>query len=129
MALDPEKKDRSYQFGRLLAVMEKVERDSYGSEEGREPNAIRLQSVFCQRPMYVAGMVEKQLERAYYPRLKIGSRIWYKNLMGEIMTVISEFPQEDWNKPLEESYLMGYYLQRSALYTKKTDNEVEEVEA
>lgn len=128
MALEPERKDRSYQFGRLLAVMEKIERDTYDTNEGREPNAIRMQSVFCQRPMYAAGILEKQLERAYFPRLKPGSRIWYKNLMGQIMDIISAFPQEDWNKPLEESYLMGYYLQRSTLYSKKTDNEMEENE-
>lgn len=128
MALEPEKKDRSYQFGRLLAVMEKVERDTYDNDT-REPNAIRMQSVFCQRPMYAAGNLEKQLERAYFPRLKPGSRVWYKNLMGQIMDIISAFPQEDWNKPLEDSYLMGYYLQRSALYTKKNDNETEENEA
>ena len=127
MALEPERKDRSYQFGRLLAVMEKVERDTYDTNEGREPNAIRLQSVFCQRPMHTAGMLEKQLERAYFPRLKPGSRIWYKNLIGQIMEKLSEF-SDDWNKPLEDSYLMGYYLQRSALYTKKTDNEMEENE-
>ena len=126
MALEPEKKDRSYQFGRLLAVMEKAERDTYDGNDSREPNAIRMLSVFCQRPMYAAGNLEKQLERAYFPRLKPGIRIWYKNLMGQIMDIISAFPQEDWNKPLEDSYLMGYYLQRSALYTKKTDNEMEE---
>ncbi|MBQ8834112.1 MAG: type I-C CRISPR-associated protein Cas8c/Csd1 [Oscillospiraceae bacterium] len=122
MALEPEKNDRSYQFGRLLAVMEKVERDTYDSSEGREPNAIRQQSVFCQRPMYAAQNLEKQLERAYFPRLKPGSRIWYKNLIGEILDTISTFPQEEWNLPLEDSYLMGYYLQRSALYTSKTNN-------
>ena len=126
MALEPERNDRSYQFGRLLAVMEKVERDTYDSSESREPNAIRLQSVFCQRPMYTANQLEKQLERAYFPRLKPSSRIWYKNLIGQIMDSISAFPQEDWNKPLSDSYLMGYYLQRSALYTKKTDSNVEE---
>lgn len=128
MALEPEKKDRSYQFGRLLAVMEKAERDTYDSSEGREPNAIRLQSIFCQRPMSTADNLEKQLEKAYFPRLKPGSRIWYKNLMGQIMGIISEFPQEDWNKPLDATYLMGYYLQRSTLYTKKSDNEMEENE-
>ena len=127
MSLEPEKKDRSYQFGRLLAVMEKVERDTYDNDT-REPNAIRMQSVFCQRPMYAAGNLEKQLERAYFPQLKPGNRIRYKNLMGQIMDIISMFPQEDWNKPLEDSYLMGYYLQRSALYTKKTDIEMEEKE-
>lgn len=127
MALEPEKKDRSYQFGRLLAVMEKVERDTYDANESREPNAIRMQSVFCQRPMYAANSIEKQLEKAYYPRLKPGSRIWYKNLIGQIMEIISQFPGEE-NAPLDDSYLMGYYLQRSALYTKKTDNEMEEKE-
>lgn len=126
MALEPERKDRSYQFGRLLAVMEKIERDTYDTGEGREPNAIRIQSVFCQRPMYAAGMLEKQLEKAYFSRLRPGSRIWYKHLMGQIMEIISTFPQEEWNKPLDDSYLMGYYLQRNALYTKKTDNEMEE---
>jgi CRISPR-associated protein Csd1 len=126
MALEPEKNDRSYQFGRLLAVMEKVERDTYGSSEDREPNAIRLQSVFCQRPMATAGALEKQLDRAYFPRLKPGSRIWYKNLLGQIMAAISAFPQDAWNKPLTETYLMGYYLQRNALYTKNNDNDMEE---
>lgn len=118
MALEPEKKDRSYQFGRLLAVMEKAERDTYDSSEGREPNAIRMQSVFCQRPMYAAGIIEKQLEQAYFPRLSPGSRGWYKSIISQIMEVISQEPQESWNTPLEDSYLMGYYLQRSALYTK-----------
>ena len=127
MALEPERMDRSYQFGRLLAVMEKVERDTYGSGESREPNAIRLQSVFCRRPMDTAYNLEKQLERAYFPRLKPGSRIWYKNLMGEIMEIISNFPGEE-NKTLDSTYLLGYYLQRAALYAKKNDKDMEEQE-
>lgn len=127
MNLEPDRADRSYQFGRLLAVLEKVERDTYDQEEGREPNAIRQQSIFCQRPMYAAANIEKQLECAYFPRLKPGSRIFYKNLIGEIMDKINQFPQEQWNKPLGETYLMGYYLQRSSLYTKKHD-ETEEQE-
>lgn len=125
MALEPERKDRSYQFGRLLAVMEKIERDTYHAGEERDPNAIRLQSIFCQRPMHTANQLEKQLERAYFSRLSTGSRIWYKNLLGEIMEQISIFPSEEWNTPLSETYLMGYYLQRNALYSKKTDSTTE----
>ena len=75
----------------------------------------------------VRANLEKQLERAYFPRLKPGSRIWHKNLMGEIMGVISNFPGEE-NKPLDSTYLMGYYLQRAALYTKNSDNKTEEDE-
>ena len=127
MTLEPEKKDISYQYGRLLAVLEKVERDTYEIDSGREPNAIRQQSVFCQRPMYAAANIEKQLERAYFPRLRPGSRVFYKNLIGQIMEQVNSFPQQQWNKPLKETYLMGYYLQRNALYTKK-QNDTEENE-
>ncbi len=118
MALEPEKQDRSYQFGRLLAVMEKAEADTYGREEARETNAIRMQSVFCRRPMYAAGIIEQQLEQAYFPQLSVGIRRWYKGIISQIMEQISAYPQESWNLPLEDSYLMGYYLQRNALYSK-----------
>ena len=125
MILEPEKHDISYQYGRLLAVLEKVERDTYQKDTEREPNAIRQQSVFCQRPMYAAANIEKQLERAYFPRLSPGSRIYYKNLIGQIMEQINQYPKQQWNKPLRETYLMGYYLQRNALYTRKNE-EMEE---
>ena len=127
MALEPEKKDISYQYGRLLAVLEKVERDTYDRDTEREPNAIRQQSVFCQRPMYAAANIEKQLERAYFPHVKPSGRVFYKNLIGQIMSQINTFPQNQWNTPLKETYLMGYYLQRSELYTKK-ENDMEEKE-
>lgn len=128
MELDPCKQDRSYQFGRLLAVMEKVERDTYKKDENREPNAIRQQSVFCRRPMYAAGNIEKQLEQAYFPRLRPVSRAYYKNIIGQIMEEIHRFPDNEWNRPLDDTYLMGYYLQRSALYTKKEKQQIEEDE-
>ncbi|MCD8117052.1 MAG: type I-C CRISPR-associated protein Cas8c/Csd1 [Oscillospiraceae bacterium] len=121
MELIPDKNDRSYQFGRLLAVKEKVERDTYDSDEVREPGAVQMQSVFCQRPLYAAGVLEKQLERAYFPRLRPGARVYYKNLIGQILEQIHGFPEWQWNRPLEDTYLMGYYLQRKALYTKKED--------
>jgi CRISPR-associated protein Csd1 len=40
------------------------------------------------------------------------------------MEIISNFPGEE-NKPLDSTYLLGYYLQRNALYAKKNDNEEE----
>lgn len=129
MALEPECRDRSYQFGRFLAVAEKVELSLYDEGEARTPNAMRMQSVFCQRPLYAASQLEKQLERAYFPRMAPGLRGWYKNLLGQIMEVISTFPEEERNKPLSDSYLLGYYLQRNAFYTRKTDEKAEDNEA
>lgn len=127
LALEPERKDRSYQWGRLLAVMEKIERDTYDADEKkREPNAIRLQSVFVQRPGYAAKIIMDQLKTAYYPRLPVGSRIYYDRLIGEIMEQLSHFDAADYNKPLTETYLPGYYLQKNAFYTKKVNEETEE---
>lgn len=131
MALEPEKKNRSYQFGRLLAVLEKAERDAFDSDEKREPNAMRMQTLFVKRPMYAAKLIIEQLKNAYYPRLKPGARNRYDKLIGEIMLVISGCPEGEAGKPLGEEYLMGYYLQKNALYTKKNNdnNESEEKES
>lgn len=128
LALEPERKDRSYQWGRLLAVMEKIERDTYDSDEKREPNAIRMQSVFIKRPGYAFMVIMEQLKNAYYPRLHIGLRTKYERLISEIMEQLhlSLENTEDYGKPLTESYLLGYYLQKSALYTKKATEETEE---
>ncbi len=122
MALEPEKKNRSYQFGRLLAVLEKAERGAFDNSEKREPNAIRMWSLFVKRPMYATTVIIEQLKNAYYPRLEPGKRGYYDKLIGGIMRVISEFPENEIGKPLGEEYLMGYYLQKDALYPKKNND-------
>ena len=123
MALEPEKKNRSYQFGRLLAVLEKAERDAFDNGEKREPNAIRMWSLFVKRPMYATTVIIEQLKNAYYPRLEPGKRGYYDKLIEGIMRVISEFPENEIGKPLGEEYLMGYYLQKDALYPKKNNDD------
>ena len=128
MALEPEKKNRSYQFGRLLAVLEKAERDAFDEGEKREPNAMRMQTLFVKRPMYAAKIIIEQLKNAYYPRLNPGARSYYDKLIGEIMLVISECPDGDKNKPLGEEYLLGYYLQKNVLYTKRSNDKIESEE-
>ena len=122
MALEPDKRDRSYQFGRLLAVLEKAERDTYDREEKRETNAIRLQPMFVRRPGTTAKTVLEQVKNAYYPRLSVGIRNFYEILIGQIMEQISECTEEKYDAPLSETYLLGYYLQKNALYTKKQDD-------
>lgn len=127
MSLEPEKKDISYQYGRLLAVFEKIERDTYDKDEQREPNAIRMQSVFAKRPRYASRVLWEQLKKAYYPRLKPGYRVKYDRLIGEIIEQISDLPQAEHEEALKDTYLFGYYLQKKALYTSdKTENSQEE---
>jgi CRISPR-associated protein Csd1 len=126
LSLDPEKKDRSYQYGRLLALMEKAERDTYDKEEGREPNAMRLLPVFTQRPLYATKIIIEQLKKAYFPKLEPGLRIWYDNLIGEIFIILDSLNSPEHDASLNEQYLIGYYLQRQALYTPKDQNKEEE---
>ena len=122
MALEKEKKDRSYQYGRLLAVLEKAERDTYGADEDREPNAMRMQSVFTQRPQYASRMIWEQVKRGYYRHLSNGQRTYYEKLIGQIMEQLSVY-EEEANKPLEDTYLLGYYLQKNEMYTGRNKDQ------
>lgn len=121
MALEPDKRDISYQYGRLLAVLEKIERDTYDREENREPNAMRMQPVYARRPQYAGRIIWEQLKKAYYPRLRPAARAFYDRLIGEIAEQISAFPAAEQNRPLGDTYLLGYYLQRSELYRPRTE--------
>ncbi|MGI6742117.1 MAG: type I-C CRISPR-associated protein Cas8c/Csd1 [Eubacteriales bacterium] len=138
MALEPEKRDLSYQYGRLLAAMEgaenayyyqynkgKSETDSQNEDNERETNAIRMQSVFSKRPAYAAKIIIERLKNSYIPRLKPKLKTKYEKLIGEIYEQISTFPDSEHNRALKETYIMGYYLQKNALFPKgeKTKDE------
>lgn len=126
MALDENSTDRSYQFGRLLAVLEKIEKDTYRNDEDRETNAIRAQAFYSQRPLTAFSQIMTALKTGYYPRLSNGTKVYYEKLIGTIMEKISNTSEDVIDKPLTETYLMGYYLQKNALYTKKDTNSLEE---
>lgn len=126
LALEPDKMDCSYQYGRLLAILEKAEQDTYESGEQRLPNAIRMQPMFVRQPQRTFSIVMEQIKKAYYPRLKPSIRTFYEKLIGEILDTISECPQDMHGAGLSDSYLMGYYLQKKELYTKKQNKDIEE---
>jgi CRISPR-associated protein Csd1 len=126
VALDTNNTNRSYLFGRLLAIAEKVERDTYGAGEERETNALRMQTIFSRRPLYAWRILEEKLN-PYYSRLTSSSRQYYKRLTGEIVTALEDCTQA-LDRPLEDVYLLGYYSQRQAFYKKndKTHDETTE---
>ncbi len=136
LALEPERKDRSYQWGRLLAVMERIEETAYwnkarqsddGKAKERLTTAIRMQAAFIQRPGVIAALINERLHSAYYQDLRGDQRNYFDRLLGEIMAQIQascEKP-EDYGKPLTEAYLPGYYLQRNAFHTGRPNNNEE----
>lgn len=133
MAWELDKRDRSFQFGRLLAVMERAEADYYQkTNEERQTNAIKFMSEFRQRPWHVFERINLQLQKAYLLRIAKMQRNRYERLAGEIISILKDCPdvetEADLNKPLRDVYLMGYELQRNEFFTKKEKTETEEQE-
>lgn len=129
MAWELDKRDRSFQFGRLLAVLERGEEDYYQkTQEARQTNAVKFMSEFRQRPWFVFERINRQLHQAYLGRIESWQVRRYQRLVGEITAILGQFPEEELNRPLDDIYLMGYELQRNAFFTKKenNDNETEE---
>lgn len=124
MKLDQDNHDRSYLFGRLLAVCEKVERLTYERGESREPNAIRLQSAYVNHPLQTWKILDGLLN-PYFQKLRPGSREYYRQLISEIIIALQDSDQNILNQGLKETYLLGYYLQRDALNKKKEAQEEE----
>lgn len=123
MSLDKNCSDRSYLFGRLLAVAEAVERSACGTEGDRETNAMRMQKSFSLRPMMTWRVLEEKLE-PYYKQLSPGLRQYFRKQTQEIVNQISA-SDGNLNKKLDDIYLIGYYHQR-AYREERNDNETTE---
>lgn len=118
MALDYKNHDRSYLFGRLLAVLDHAERSAFAPGETRDTNAIRLQSAFVNHPMSTWQILEDKLN-PYFQRMSPGSRFFYRDMISEITEKLSEGDPEQLNRPIGELYLIGFYLQRAELRNSK----------
>ena len=117
MELDRDLADRSYLYGRLLAVYEQVERRTYDFDEKREPNAIRYQTAYAQHPATIRKVIEEQL-LPYFDRLSVKDRIFYRNEIEKISNMI---PMQNMNQHLDYLYLVGYWAERAELRTGKKE--------
>lgn len=121
MALDKNCSDRSYLFGRLLAIADAIENSTYTNEDRRETNAIRMQKAFTLRPMTTWSALWDKL-RPYCGRLaqsKPGLYRYYQNTLDEIMDKLSPSDNK-LNHELKDIYLLGFSHQR-AYRTEKAD--------
>ena len=123
LALDPKKQDRSYQFGRLLAVYEQVEQAANRKKNvpDRPTNAAKYRSMYRVRPMDTVARLEDKLN-PYFSQLDPGLRTYFKRLIGEIMDMLSTCGEGELERPLEDTYVMGYYLQRYSNRDKMADD-------
>ncbi len=117
MALDENQNDRSYIFGRLLAIAQQIEEYAlFTTGEKRETNAERLMHQFKLHPYKTWGIITDKL-RPYITRL--GSKgVGLIDLMTRVNSIL---PYEEFTslKKLDESYILGYYCQRQVFIDER----------
>ena len=127
MALDKNCSDRSYLFGRLLAIADAIENNTYTDEDRRETNAIRMQKAFTLRPMTTWSALWAKL--APYNRRLAQSKPklyrYYQNVIDDILDRFSPF-DSTLNQQLDDIYLLGYSHQRAYRNEKPDQKETEE---
>ena len=114
MALDETKTDRSYLFGRLVAVADQMERRTFSPEEKgrRTTNAMRYMEIFSSRPFSTWDTIRKKL-LPYQEKMEMyGGK--ERKLIDK---VVSMFNEEDFlsNRPLDGRFLLGYHCQQYAM--------------
>jgi len=124
MALDENFKDRSYLYGRLLAVADRIEYSTFESRENRQTNAKRYMSAFAQRPYKTWQIIYKKLE-PYLNKLNKGESVKYQNLLQNIHDL---FEPKDFinNSSLDGIYILGFECQGKDLRYKNVKENNEE---
>ena len=124
MALDENCCDRNYLYGRLLAVAEKAELDTFKDEDkkSRVPNARRFWEKFVQSPYMTWEKLYEKLNPYFQ---KIGNSNRYTKDINEIM---DKFTGENFsdNSSLKPMYLLGYSHQMNSYYNGGKDKKKED---
>ena len=130
MELDREFNDRSYLYGRMLAIADRIEsharylQTKSNDTDKRPTNAVRYMTAFAAKPFRTWMLVYHQLS-PYLQRLDGGEG--YQKQIDEIMSLFRDGEYAN-DKALDGKYLLGYSLQRRALNAKIDKEEKEYVE-
>ncbi|SFE69701.1 CRISPR-associated protein Csd1 [Paenibacillus algorifonticola] len=122
VSLNKDFDDRSYLFGRLLAIADVLEnselereRKASGKESKRATNAIRYMNAFSQRPERTWKIIQSSIQ-PYFEKMG-GNSYRFHRLFDEVSSKMK--PEQYTNVPLSGLYLLGFYSQRHDLYTSK----------
>lgn len=119
--------DRSYLYGRLLAVADKIEYTTFDQNDNkRQTNAKRFMNSFAKRPFQVWQKIEEKLQ-PYLMKLPKPSRIFYSQLLDTIHNQFEDTQQYSSNQPLNGLYLLGFHSQAMSMRKKEdsSDNKLE----
>ena len=121
VALDETKADRSYLFGRLIAVADQMERATFSRDEmgSRTTNAMRYMEIFFARPASTWMTLQKKLLPYQQKREIYGGK--ERKLISKIGSM---FHDDDFfsDRPLDGKFLLGYYCQQYAMELEREEN-------
>ena len=120
-------KDRDYQFGRLLAILNRIEQVVYYEKKiSRETNAKKYWSAFAKKPVRTFSVLQERLI-PYISELHEGQKNKYEILIEEVLGNLTKIDGYT-NEPLKENYLLGYYNQDAAFRAASKEKEDDEHE-
>lgn len=121
VALDETKADRSYLFGRLIAVADQMERATFSRDEmgSRTTNAMRYMEIFSTRPASTWMTLQRKLLPYQQKREMYGGK--ERKLISKIGSM---FHDDDFlsDRPLNGKFLLGYYCQQYAMELEREEN-------
>jgi CRISPR-associated protein Csd1 len=127
VALEENRADRSYLFGRLLAVADQIERWALAGED-RETNAMRYMNAFSKKPVETWRVISERL-LPYQARLKGKA-----SRLNDLITGITDkFEPSEYDKkpeePLTGAYLLGFHSQRQVFLAERAERKKKAEEA
>lgn len=139
--LDISNQNRSYLYGRLLAVYEKIEQDvldkkvtdneisdkATDNKGRRATNAERLWSAYTKMPSRTLKILEDKVRPYKEILLKSNDKAvrYYDSIIIDITGRLREAKDYEVmkNRSLDEDFIFGYYAQKQEFYKKKINKE------
>lgn len=130
--LNRENTDRSYLFGRLLALFERMEAGTFGEKEERSTNAEKMWTSYTNHPATMM-MRLRNLLKPYERKMATSeqNRGLYFKLSRDIREVTNmlhdnyDMDSAEVNRPLDYGFIFGYEAQMRDIFTKR-NKETEE---
>ncbi len=129
MALENDRNDRDYLYGRLLAVAVHIEQIALNvAGESRETTAERFMQRFAEKPFSTWRNIELAL-RPYISRLNTNRTGFLINMQKLLDEIYSKFKPGDFENDtrLNGSFILAYHCQRLELKNKKDSTKEDEI--
>lgn len=119
VALDPDNTNIGYRLGRLFATLEIIQKDA----NSRLKTTIkdRYYGAASSTPVTVYPQLLKLTNYHLAKFQKPGKRIWYEQILGEIINGIGNDMPAHLSMEDQARFAIGYYHQRQYIFTKKSD--------